>query len=334
MKRIIPFFVSVAMLAVVFISCDNVVTRGLLSASSAANEVIVVMDRTAWEGEAGDAVWGVLNSPTQGLPQQDPNFRTIHITPENFTRSFRSVRNVVIPNIDHIFIEPRIRAEPNVYAMGQWIMYINAPDTASFIDFVREQERNIVEFFLDKELERNARWLMSNQRIGPWSAAQEMFGIDVFKPRGVPNVVAEENFIWATNNAPRARVDFVIYQFPYTTPDVFTADSLIAIRNRVLGEHIRGFNDSQMTTNTIDYPPHFRTLAVGGQFRTELRGLWQMTTDFMGGPFVQHAFVNEETGMVVVAEAFTFSPEAQTNTRNLIRSAEASLYTISVRNSQ
>ena len=332
MKRINLLFLSIAAVTMLFSSCDNRVTRGLLAASSAANEVMVVMDRPGWEGEAGDALFAVLNSRTQGLPQYEPNFRTLHITPENFTRSFRSVRNVVIPNISNIFVEPRIRAELNVYAVGQVIMHINAPDTASFIAFVTENEREIVEYFLDKELTRNAHWLMTSSRTGPWSAARAQFGIDVFPPRGLPNVVQEENFLWATNNAPRARQDFVIFQFPYTSPDVFTVDSLIAIRNRVLGEHIRGAFDSQMSTNTTTYPPYFRTLAVNGDFRAELRGLWEMTNDFMGGPFVMHAFVNENTGMVVVAEAFTFSPEAQTNTRNLIRSAEASLYTISVSN--
>ena len=329
MKRTCLFFSLIATLILLFTSCDNQIARGLMSASSAANEVMVVMDRAGWEGTAGDAVFAVLNSPAQGLPQSDPNFRTLHLTPDNFNRSFLRVRNVVIPNISDIFVEPRIRAESNVHAVGQWIMHINAPDTASFVQFVTEHKRDIVEFFLDKELQRNAQWLINNPRLDNWTIAREMFGVEVVQPRGLSHVVQEENFVWATNNAPRARVDFVMYQFPYTSPDVFTAESLIEIRNRVLGEHIRGQFDSQMRTyNTPRYPPHFRTFAVNGEFRAELRGLWEMTTDFMGGPFVMHAFVNENTGMVVVAEVFTFSPETSTNTRNLIRSAEASLYTI------
>ena len=331
MKRFSTLFLSIAAIAVLFSSCDNRVTRGLLAASSAANEIMVVMDRSAWEGEAGDALFSVINSRTQGLPQYYPNFRTLHITPENFTRSFRTVRNVIIPNISEIFFEPRFRAELNTYAIGQVIMHINAPDTASFIQFVTENERTIVEYFLDKELTRNANWMLNNSRMGYWNLAREQFGINVIPPRGLRNVVQEENFLWATNNAARARQDFVMFQFPYTTPDIFTADSLIAIRDRVLGEHIKGmFEDSHMRTNNTRYPPHFRTLAVNGEFRAELRGLWELSNEPMGGPFVMQAFVNENTGMVMVAEVFTFSPEAQTNTRNLIRSAEASLYTISV----
>ena len=48
----------------------------------------------------------------------------------------------------------------------------------------------------------------------------------------------------------------------------------------------------------------------------------------MGGPFVMHAFVNENTGMVVVVETFVYAPES--NKRNLMRNLEATLYTISI----
>ena len=326
------FLCLVIVVTVLFTSCDKMV-GGLMTASSAANEIMVVMERDAWEGEAGDALFAVLNSRTQGLMQFEPNFRTLHITPDNFTRSFRTVRNVIIPNISNIYIEPRLRAELNVYAIGQVIMNINAPDTATFIQFVTEHERDIVEYFLDKELTRNAQWMLNNSRMGYWNIAREMFGVNVIPPRGLRHMMQEENFVWITNNAARARQDFVMYQFPYVNEEVFNANTLIAIRNEILGEHIHGmFPNSVMRTQTTIYPPYFRTLAVNSEFRAEIRGLWELSGEFMGGPFVMHAFVNENTGMVVVAEVFTYSPEAQTSTRNLIRSSEASLYTISIVN--
>ena len=322
-------FLSIAVAIALFTSCDRV-AGGLIAASSAANEVLVIIENRDWEEDAGRAIADVLHSPTRGLPQMYPNFRTIQIAPDHFTRTFRTARNVVIPNISSIYSAPALRASLDVHAVGQVILNINAPDTASFVEFLTTNKQIIVDYLLEKELERNARWLMNRARSGPLTRAQEMFGINIFPPRGVPNVnIDTRNFYWASNNAVRARRDLVIYQFPYTTPDIFQKDSLIAIRNRIMGEHIKGSFDSQMTTSTV-YPPHFRVMTIDGMFRAELRGLWEMTTDFMGGPFVMHAFVNENTAQVVVVEVFTFSPEAQTNTRNLIRNMEASLYTISV----
>jgi hypothetical protein len=83
-----------------------------------------------------------------------------------------------------------------------------------------------------------------------------------------------------------------------------------------------------MTTAAESYPPDYRRMEIDGLFRAELRGLWEMTTDMMGGPFAMQAFVNENTGMVVVAEVFVYAPEMKK--RNILRNLESTLYTISV----
>lgn len=310
---------------VLFTSCDG--SSGFLAASSAANEVMVIMDKNQWEDESGRALFGVLNSKVRGLPQPEPNFRVIHITPENFTSTFKMARNIIIPDISNIYSYPKITADIDKYAVGQIIMHIHAPDPASFIQFVTENQASIVNYIVKKELERNARWL-KNQARAPLSRVQQVFGIDIYFPKGLTNITEHPNFYWATNNSGKGRQDIVIYQFPYTSETVFEKDSLISIRNRVLGEYIKGSFDSQMATATVPFTPDYNRIEVDDIFRAELRGLWEMTTDMMGGPFVMHAFVNENSNMVVVAETFVYAPE--TNKRNLMRNLEATLYTIEI----
>ncbi|NLI63696.1 MAG: DUF4837 family protein, partial [Bacteroidales bacterium] len=58
----------------------------------------------------------------------------------------------------------------------------------------------------------------------------------------------------------------------------------------------------------------------------EVRGLWKVKGDFMGGPFVSHARVDEVNQRVIVAEVFVYAPDKLK--RNLIRQIEASLYTL------
>jgi hypothetical protein len=206
-------------------------------------------------------------------------------------------------------------------------MTIHAPDTASFVEFVSESKESIIDYFVTKELERTGNWLKRDVP-NPVARVQQVFGINIHLPKGLSNVTEYENFYWATNNASRGRQDVVIYQFPYRTEKVFEKDSLIAIRNEVLGKYIKGSFDSQMTTADRVYSPDYRTMVMDGTYRAEMRGLWEMTTDMMGGPFVMHAFVNDNTGMVVVVEAYVYAPEM--NKRNLMRNLEATLYTISI----
>ncbi len=305
-------------------SCDT--AGSFMNASGSANEVLVVMDDSLWEGEAGSALFDVLNSNAKGLPQPEANFNIIQIAPENFTRTIRMARNVITPDISNIYSSSKFTADIDKYATGQVIMTIQSPDTAAFAAFVTENSQSIIDYFVTKELERNGKFL-KQQISEPLSRAQQMFGINIHLPKGLTNVTEHPNFYWATNNAPQGRKDVVIYQFPYTTETVFEKDSLIAIRNRTLGEFIKGSFDSKMTTAAI-YPPDYRRIEVDGIFRAELRGLWEMTTDMMGGPFVMQAFVNDNTGMVVVVETYVYAPES--NKRNLMRNLEATFYTISL----
>lgn len=309
---------------ILFTSCEA--GGAFLSASGATNEVLVIMDDTAWENEEGNALFDVLNSNVKGLPQPEPNFRIIQITPENFTSTFKMARNIIIPEISNIYSEPKLAAELDQYAMGQVIMNIYAPDAESFAQFVSHNKETIINYFVQKELERNSKWIINETKL-PVTRAQQMFGIDIYFPRGLSNHEEFDNFFWATNNAGRGRQDIVIYQFPYRSETVFELDSLIKIRNDVMGRNVKGSFDSQMSTSTA-YIPDYRRFEYEGLFRAEVRGLWEMTKDMMGGPFVMQAFVNENTGMVIVVETYVYAPEM--NKRNLMRNLEATLYTISI----
>lgn len=304
-------------------SCDG---AGFISASGSTNEVLVVIDENLWEGAEGRALFDLLNSNAKALPQPEPNFRILQITPENLSSTFKMSRNIIIPDISNIYSYPKLTADIDKYAMGQVIMKIDAPDSASFVKFVNDNKETIVNYFIQKELERTAKWL-KNEIKHPVVRAQQMFGINIHFPKGLSNFEEYKDFLWATNNTGRGRQDIVIYQFPYNSKEQFEQKALIESRNEVLGRYIKGAFDSQMSTATI-YPPDYRRIEVEGAFRAELRGLWEMTTDMMGGPFVMHAFVNENTGMVVVVETYIFAPEM--NKRNLMRNLEATLYTISM----
>lgn len=308
----------------IFTSCNG---GGFLSASSLSSEVLVIMDKDDWEGETGRALYDVLNSPAKGLPQFEPNFKVIQLTPENFTSTFKVARNIIIPEISNIYSVAKLSSELDKYASGQVIMTVRAPDTTAFINFLKENKEGIVNYILNKEMERTAQWLIKDSGT-PQSHIKQVFGFNIYYPKGLSNISEHPNFFWATNNAGRSRKDIVIYQFPYTSASVFEKDSLIAIRNRVLGEYVTGSFDSHMTTATHAYDPDYRKMEHNGLFRAELRGLWEMTSDMMGGPFVSQAFVNQNTNMVVVVDVFVFAPEA--DKRNLMRSMEGALYTITV----
>ena len=124
-------FISILATVILFTSCDG--GGGFMSASGANNEVMVIMDDDSWQGEAGRALFDVLNSNVKGLPQPEPNFRIIQIAPENFSSTFRMARNIIIPDISPMYSQPKFAAELDRYARGQVIMNINASDSTHLL---------------------------------------------------------------------------------------------------------------------------------------------------------------------------------------------------------
>ena len=69
-----------------------------------------------------------------------------------------------------------------------------------------------------------------------------------------------------------------------------------------------------------------KPIVVHNRFAMEMRGLWYMENDCMGGPFISHSRADTETNRVVVVEGFVYAPEKMK--RGLIRRLEGSLYTL------
>lgn len=324
MKQINLLF-AFATLALILASCNNF-TTGWMSASSATNEVLVIIDEDEWVEPHGRALFDVLNSSIPGMPQKEANFKILQIDPKNFTNTFKMARNIIVTDVSNIYTEAKMSSENNKYASGQVVLTLRAPDKETLTTYLEENEQGIVDYIVKRELERTAQWL-KKESATPKTRISNKFGFKLDYPKGITNITEDENFFWATNNSAESRQDVVIYSLPYTSETIFEKDSLIAIRNRVLGKHIKGSFDSKMFTST-KFPPEYRRIEVDGIFRTELRGLWEMTTDMMGGPFVSQAFVNENTGRVIFVDVYVYAPEKKK--RTLIRNLEASFYTISI----
>lgn len=324
MKKMRILF-AFTVLTLVMSSCNNFST-GWMSASSASNEVLVIIDKDEWQEPHGRALFDVLNSPMLGMPQQEANFKILQIDPKHFTSTFKMARNIILVDVSSDYTDTKMSSENNKYASGQVVLTFRAHDKEALINYLQENQQQIVDYLVKKELERTAKWL-KKESATPKTRIRNSFGFEIDYPKGLANITEDDNFFWATNNSAESRQDVVIYSLPYTSEKMFLGDSLVAIRNRVLGKHIKGSLDSQMTTSTY-YRPDYRRIEIDGIFRAEIRGLWEMTTDMMGGPFVSQAFVNENTGRVIFVDVFVYAPEKKK--RNLIRNLEASFYTINI----
>ena len=143
--------------------------------------------------------------------------------------------------------------------------------------------------------------------------------------------------LWTCNNKGPMRKDVVVYSYPYTAQEQFSNDSIVAMRNAILGQLVTAqVAGSYMGTEYKHFPPVTRSVAalrdtVGGFYAMETRGLWKiMNGEAMGGPFVSLTRLDQVNGRVVTAEAFLYA--AGQKKRNAMRQMEAILYTLKMPN--
>lgn len=295
-------------------------------ASGMPYEVLLVMDKEAGAGEAGELLKEQLRMPVPGLPQVEPSLRVTFVEDNKFDSFLRYVRNILIVDIDATkYTKVGLNHYPDEWATGQEVIRLSAPSSEELVTYLLFHPSEIVDYFCRKEKERRASYLKQHYSHLAMDKAVEKFGLRIHAPEEMASYKDTTDFLWVSDNANTGRMDLVVYSFSYTDANTFTTDYLIAKRDSVMKENIPGsFPNSYMATERraeVLYEP----ITLNGRYRGVMRGLWKVVGDKMGGPFVSHILLDEQRQRVIVAEGFVYAPE--TSKRNYIRRIEAALYT-------
>lgn len=322
-------FSMLVVLLTVAASCNRRqnTNKPLLTPSSSGNpyEVMVVAEDSIWDGYAGRALRRVLNKPVPMLPQDEPSFHVTRIRPKNYDRIMNLFRNIIVFKIDDDFRQGKIKFERNVFAYPQAIVTIHAPNTRVASSYITENTTSIIDFFYNEELNRQVESLNFSYNPIFSDSLKKVLGCDMLIPPDIAKMKIGKDFIWASNDGLQTVQNIVVYAYPYSTQKVFDKHSFIALRDTFMGRNIPGYNPgSVMQTNPecVDV----RNYTQNGQFIQEARGLWEMSGDAMGGPFVSQSRVDSMNNRVIVTEAFVYAPSKMK--RSMIRRLEASLYTL------
>ena len=299
------------------------------TSSGRAYEVLVVVEPGLWERPAGRALYDVLDTDVPGLPQSERSFRMMYTSPANYDATLKLIRNIIIADVQDIYTQPKFKYAKDVYAAPQTILTIQAPDEASFEQFVTENKQTIIDFFTRAEMNRQITFLEGKHSNFISQKVDSLFGCDIWVDAELANSKTGDNFFWASTNTGSADRNFVMYSYPYTDKDTFTKEYFVHKRDSVMKANIPGFKEGvYMSTDSL--LTDVRPINVQNSYTMEARGLWRMKGDFMGGPYVSHTRLDEKNQRIITAEIFVYSPDKMK--RNLVRQMEASLYTLKLPN--
>lgn len=322
MRKYILFAVALLSIA----ACSRKGTGKLLpSVSGKAGEVLVVMEKSAWEGESGSVIRELLSSDTPYLAQREPLFNLVNVIPSSFINLFQVHRNIILYDINSQVQEEGVRYLNDIWARPQCVIKISAASEENGVALLKAHGEVIAEAIEQAERDRiiaNAR-LYEAGSIAP-EVAKVMGGSPHF-PSGYKIKKITPDFVWVEDMKQFTTLGVFVYRYPARgDSEDFTLGKIVSHRNAALMENVPGmFDNTYMTTSTF-ISPTLKFLKYKDRDFAQVRGFWEVYNDYMGGPFVSHSFYSPDGKWVVVEEAFVYAPKY--DKRQYLRQVESLLY--------
>lgn len=312
----------------ILVSCGNNEKGLQKNVTGKAGDLVVVASENTWNGKPGELIRGTLAQEHVALPQDEPIFDVIHVPNEGFKNIFKSTRNIlqarVNPNVD----SSGITFKDDVWAYPQATVTISAQNAEQFAEIFNKNRNKILSYYLQAEQERLRMGYNKYYEKGIFNVLKEDFNITMKVPPGFVVADQKKDFIWLKYETPEISQGVIIYTFPYVSDSAFTKNYLLKVRDSILRANIPGpAEGSYMATERrIDQVQNITQL--NGNYASEMRGLWRVINDFMGGPYISLAVLDEERQRVVVAYGYVYAPSK--DKRNFLRQVQAMIYSLNI----
>lgn len=326
MKRILTYL-FMAMAAISLISCSEAKRKQALlpNISGKAGEVIVVIDKGQWEGAVGTVLRDSLACECPFLPQSEPLYTLVNVAPNGFTQMFQIHRNIIIVNIKPDVTEPGVVFKNDVWARPQCVIRINAADSDTAVKLIKENSSNMTAVLEQAERDRVIANTKKYEELSLAPVVTEMVGGSPHFPSGYKIKKKTEDFIWIEYNPQYVTQGVLIYKYPVVDGEqMMDLDNILENSNRMLMNNVPGMFDNTYMTISDFARPSIEYKKYKGLDFAEIRGFWEVENDFMGGPFVSHAFYSKDGKEVIVLQGFVYAPKY--DKRQYLRQVESVIY--------
>lgn len=327
MKRFLKYLVLAALAVMTIASCSEEKRKKALlpNISGKAGEVVIVIDQGIWEGSVGTVLRDSLAADCPYLPQREPLYTLVNVAPSGFNNMFQIHRNIIIVNISSSVTEPGILFKKDQWAAPQCVIYINATDSETAVAIIKENSQKIIETLEQAERDRLIANTKRYEELKLAPVVTEMVGGSPHFPSGYQLKKRTNDFIWITYDTQFTQQSILVFKYPVVEGEnMMSPESLIAENNEVLKNNVPGMFENTYMTIAPVITPSVKYMKYKGHEFAEIRGLWEVHNDYMGGPFVAHAFYSQDGKDIIVLEAFVFAPKY--DKRQYLRQVESVLY--------
>jgi hypothetical protein len=320
----------------------------LPTARGEADEIILVVDSTQWADTLGlgAELRKTFLAPMLGLPQDESLFNVSKVNPRRLNSVLKSAKNMVfVMTLDSRTSDSRVlqqfftdqslnqikrdssifmRTQRDLFAKGQTVMFLFGASEEKLAKKINYNRSEIREFFEASARETIKGQLFKSPQKQLAARIKENHNVSLTIPFGWEKARDLKNFVWLRKMDAETEQSVFIYYEPYTDQGIF--NEIGEFRDKVTKRNLYDGENPDVYIKRQEIIPVFtERVNFNGHFAVEGRGLWKISDNSRGGPFVSYTIVDEEEGMVYYIEGYVDSPG--TRKKNLVRELEAILST-------
>ncbi len=334
MKKYLFLFICAI---VIFSSCNEEMVKSNAAKPSAMgvmNEIVVVSEEDDWNTMIGDTFQYYFASAYPIMPQPEPFFDLRHFTLEELEgeplrRQLRTY--VVLANLndddaattrmvrrdlgEDRFVKARKDGElkssvgRDKWARNQIVIYLFGRNEDELVQNIKNSFSAVAKRInIHDEQQLKAKLYAENVNLGISKELEESYGVKVDMPGDFNFVLSRDNFSWYRKDTKDATLSFAIKKIPYQSDKDFSKENLIELANHFGHFLDKDDPENYMRINETDLPIFDYTREINGNYTKEIRGIWEMTKDFEGGPFAAYMMHNKDDGTLVYVYSFVFAP--------------------------
>jgi len=295
------------------------------SSSGKIDEVVVVMDESKWAGDLGLALRVAVQEEYGLLPQPEPSFDLRQIQPSGLNTILKRASSILIvgdtSNIGPTSLYMKQQMQrfndkipastftiQDPWATPQQVTFLYAKTEAELIELIKVQKDFIKKRLYKIESKKalnNAYAARVNEDVT--QQVKEQLKIDLKIPNSFRTVELNDTMLWIRQDLEGEVSVLMVYTTPYKDKAQFSTEYAVACRNMMNLQFTTETEGSHAITDTITGYLS-KQMTVGGKEVIETRGLWRMTKNFLGGPFINYLMIDEENQQIVVFDGMVFAP--------------------------
>lgn len=300
------------------------------------NQVLVISDTALWKGPVGDTFFYYFSAPYILLPQPEPIFDVVQMTPKQLAlqplkKEFRTIIFLADMNDENSatarFIRNDLGPEKLVeiqngkgynvtigqdkWAIKQLLFYVAGFGEDKLTEAITTNFPAIGRKINERDEENvKATAYQGGEDSGLQGDVLAKFNLNLKIPKGFKQAKFDgnTNTLWLRSDEREIIANIIVHKLPYKDKSQLTKAGIKKIRDSVSGIVTTQLPNTYMRINDVDLPLFVENKTINNAYTVQAKGIWDIVNDFKGGPFVSNLMLNEKTNELVLVDGFVFAP--------------------------